>query len=163
MPYAECEEGMNAGLPSPRSEKVTMVDKSGADDDDSEAEVTNAQLAKCLAHPKERTGGPRKWHGRADYVNIKSWVTGESAELEEEDIEREMFELAREFMHASKLRKTPGHKSLATDFALWKCQAKARNYSQHLPLSVIAQLQLQGRHPNHTRPLDYSIGSCWHP
>jgi hypothetical protein len=42
--------------------------------------------------------------------------------MEDEDIERELFELARDWMWASKLKKTPGHKSLATDFAMWILQ-----------------------------------------
>ncbi len=33
-----------------------------------------------------------------------SWVTGEEAAMEEEDIESEFFELARDWMQASKLR-----------------------------------------------------------
>ena len=51
---------------------------------------------------------------------MKRWVTGEEAEMEEEDIEDEMFTLARDFMSASLLRKLPGHKSKETDHYLWK-------------------------------------------
>ena len=34
---------------------------------------------------------------------VKRWVTGEKAEMEQEDVEREVFELAREWMEVSKL------------------------------------------------------------
>jgi hypothetical protein len=44
--------------------------------------------------------------------------------LEEEDIERELFQLARDWMWASKLKKTSGHKELPTDFAMWKQNKK---------------------------------------
>ena len=36
-------------------------------------------------------------------------MTGERAEMEPDDIEREMFKIAREFMDASKLKKIPSH------------------------------------------------------
>ena len=97
-----------------------MAANSGADDEDSDDDVIDAQLEKCFAHPKERSGGPRKWNGRADYTLVKQWVTGETATMEQEDIDRELFELARDWMWASKLKKTPGHKELPTDFAMWK-------------------------------------------
>jgi hypothetical protein len=52
-----------------------MAGNSGSDDEDSEDEVSNAQLEKGLAHPKQRSGGPRKWNGRAEYTLVKEWVT----------------------------------------------------------------------------------------
>ena len=52
----------------------------------------------------------RKWNGKADFELIKRWVTGERAEMEPDDVEREMFEIARDFMDASKLKKLPSHK-----------------------------------------------------
>ena len=124
MPCQSDEDESNIGLPPPRSIRQKMVGNSGADDEDSEEEVSDADLEKCLAHPKQRSGGPRKWNGRADYTLVKQWVTGEHATMEDEDIERELFELARDWMWASKLKKTPGHKSLATDFAMWKQNKK---------------------------------------
>ena len=124
MPCQSDEEDCNVGLPPPRRSREKMVGNSGADDEDSEEEVSDADLEKCLAHPKQRSGGPRKWNGRADYTLVKQWVTGEHATMEEEDIERELFELARDWMWASKLKKTPGHKSLPTDFAMWKQNKK---------------------------------------
>ena len=47
-------------------------------------------------------------------------MTGDRAVMESEDIEREIFELARDFMSASKLKKLPGHNAKPTDVALWK-------------------------------------------
>jgi hypothetical protein len=38
----------------------------------------------------------RKYSGYKEYTLMKRWVTGEKAEMESEDIERELFELARD-------------------------------------------------------------------
>ncbi len=62
----------------------------------------------------------RQWNGRAQFTLLKRWVTGERAEMEEVDINREMYELARKWMAKSKLLKLPGHISKATNLALWK-------------------------------------------
>ena len=51
---------------------------------------------------------------------IKKWITGERATEEQEDIDRAIFELAREFMSASGLKKIPGHVGKKTDMGLWK-------------------------------------------
>ncbi len=51
---------------------------------------------------------------------VKLWVTGERAVLPEEDLERELFEEARQLMHLSGLKKLPGHKGLDNDLHLWK-------------------------------------------
>ena len=62
----------------------------------------------------------RKWNDKAEYELIKHWVTGERAEMEPDDIEREMFKIAREFMDASKLKKIPSHNHNPNNFHLWK-------------------------------------------
>ena len=62
----------------------------------------------------------RKWNGRMEFTLIKRWVTGEKAEMDSEDIEREVFELARDWMSLPKLKKLPGHQSKPTDVSLWK-------------------------------------------
>jgi hypothetical protein len=51
---------------------------------------------------------------------MKRWVTGEQAEMDQDDIDRELFELAREWMEVSKLKKLPGHVAKETDVSLWK-------------------------------------------
>ena len=47
-------------------------------------------------------------------------MTGERAELEPEEIQREMFEIARDFMTQSKLKKLPSHRHNPNDFHIWK-------------------------------------------
>ena len=61
----------------------------------------------------------RKWNGKAEYVTIKKWVTGECAVMEDSDIMTELNDLAREFMERSRLRRLPNHKSNPTDIGLW--------------------------------------------
>ncbi len=51
---------------------------------------------------------------------MKRWATGEKAEVEQEDIDRELFKLAREWMSMSKLRMLPGHVAKDSDAVLWK-------------------------------------------
>jgi hypothetical protein len=54
---------------------------------------------------------------------IKRWVTGEQAEMDQDDIDRDLFELAREWMEVSKLKKLPGlarHVAKETNVALCK-------------------------------------------
>ena len=62
----------------------------------------------------------RKWNGRALWTMMKRWVTGETAVMEQEDIDRELFELARQWMEVSKLKKLPCHIAKTTDVSLWK-------------------------------------------
>ena len=73
------------------------ADQDGSDEDErySRSEATDEQSVNK---------GRRKWSGRGEYKLIKRWVTSECAEMEQEDIDREMFELAREYMEASKLK-----------------------------------------------------------
>ncbi len=40
--------------------------------------------------------------------------------MDQDDIDRELFELAREWMEVSKLKKLPGHVAKETDVSLWK-------------------------------------------
>ncbi len=78
------------------------VDPDGQDDSDTQ------QVAKTK----------RKWNGKIEWTLMKRWVTGEKEEMDQEGIDRELFELAREWMAVSKLRKLPGHVAKETDVAL---------------------------------------------
>ena len=62
----------------------------------------------------------RKWNGKAEYVTIKKWVTGECARMEDSDIMNELHDLARDYMELSRLKRLPNHKSNPTDIGLWK-------------------------------------------
>ena len=45
----------------------------------------------------------------SEYTLMKTWTTGDEAVMEEEDIQMEMFELARAWMNDSLLFKVTGH------------------------------------------------------
>ena len=62
----------------------------------------------------------RKWNGIESWTMIKRWVTGEQAEMDQDDsdIDRELFELARDWMEVSKLKKLSGHVAKETNVAL---------------------------------------------
>ena len=140
MPCNEDEESMNAPDPEPPCTPPKSTGNGGAgrvdpdgqmesDDDDSDAQ----QVAK----PK------RKWNGKMEWTLMKRWVTGEKAEMDQEDIDRELFELAREWMAVSKLRKLPGHVAKETDVALWK---QFREYPKHKGAILVRLFRCPLRH-----------------
>jgi hypothetical protein len=61
----------------------------------------------------------RKWNGRESWTMIKRWVTdhGKQAEMDQDDIARELDELARDWMEVSKLKKLSGRVAKETDVA----------------------------------------------
>ena len=54
-----------------------------------------------------------------DWYHIRKWAIGAKAEMEQEDIDREFFDLARQFMSLSGLMKVPDHVAHPDDIALW--------------------------------------------
>ena len=73
----------------------------------------------------ESTGKKRNYTGYQKYRFIKQWVTGAEAVLEDEEIRHEIYTEMKKFMHASGLKKTPGHKPKETNIHLWKQYSKA--------------------------------------
>jgi hypothetical protein len=67
----------------------TYVESSSAESDDDEGEEEEPVM------PKKRTGV------LAQYVLVKGWVTGEHAEMDEEDIENQLLVEARKLMQLS--------------------------------------------------------------
>ncbi len=79
-----------------------------------------------------------------DWTLKKRWVTGEKAEMEQEDIDRELFELARGWMSVSKLsRKLPCHVAKETDVALWK---QFHEYPKHKGAILVLLFRCPLRH-----------------
>jgi hypothetical protein len=99
-------------LPEPPRTPTKPTGNGGAGQDDTDADEEIEETSK----------EKRKWNGKADYALelVKRWVTGEEAEMMQENIDRELFELSRDFMQQSKLKKCPGHIGKPTDVALWK-------------------------------------------
>ena len=82
-----------------------------------------------------KTKAKRQYKGFTEFEPIKKWTTGERATLEQEDIDRELFVIDRDFMSASGLKKAPGHVSKPTDIGLWK-QARIHTHSGGYTLRV---------------------------
>ena len=66
---------------------------------------------------KKRTEG-------TDWFHIRKWAIGAKVEMKQEDIDREFFDLARQCMSLSGLRKVPNHVALPDDVALWKLDSE---------------------------------------
>ena len=58
------------------------------------------------------------------YRIIKEWTTCPTATKEAKVIEHEIYTEMKLFMHASGLKKTPGHKQKDTDIHIWKQYSK---------------------------------------
>ena len=67
--------------------------------------------------------------------------------MDSEDIELDLFELARDWMSQSKVKKLPGHPSKPTDVSLWKqyCEYKEKKGS------VLIRFKLLRRPLHHQR------------
>ena len=117
MPCQDIEEEMNAPGENPPCTPVKVTGNGGAGrvDPDTENDSDEDDFGEDSDRKKKR-----KWNGRLQYRIIKQWVTGDRAVMDSEDIDRELFELARDFMSASKLKKLPSHVPKPTDHAMWK-------------------------------------------
>jgi hypothetical protein len=109
------EEAQTPGPPNPVT-PTKPPRNDGACYDNSDAQIP---LTQSDEEEEERRKQKRK-RVVAEYEQVKRWVTGKRAVLPEEDIERELFEEARELMHHSRLKKLPGHKGFDTDLHLRK-------------------------------------------
>ena len=74
---------------------------------------------------EESTGKKRCYAGPLVYRVVKEWTTCPQAELEDREIEHQIYTEMKEYMHASGLKKTPGHRPKETDIHLWKQYTKA--------------------------------------
>ena len=66
------------------------------------------------------TGKKRRNTGPLVYRFVKQWTIGSQAKLEPKEIEHQIYTEMKNYMHASGLKKTPGHKQKDTDIHLWK-------------------------------------------
>jgi hypothetical protein len=116
MPSRSDEEEMNAPDDVDQSAAMTSAGLGGAGRVKPDGETVTEKETEDVTPSKKRL----KWNGRAWITLLKRWVTGKRAEMEEEDMNREMYELALNWMAESKLRKLSGHISKDTDLTLWK-------------------------------------------
>ncbi len=65
-----------------------------------EEQFGHEMLERAEVEEEEDEGNEEKrskWNGRTEYVTIKSWVTGDCAEMKDSDIKNELHNLAREY------------------------------------------------------------------
>ena len=97
-------------LPFCRPTKTNRKDGAGQADPD--AEITEAESDPDIEKEfDESTGNKRNYNGDHMNRNIKEWATRPDALLEDATILHEIYTELKKFMHASCLKKTPGHKS----------------------------------------------------
>ena len=104
---AELDQFAPSDDPPRTPTKSTGNDGAGADNHNDSTESENSSDSDLPQAKQKRRRAP------LDYVLIKQWVTGEKAAMDDEDIDNEMFNEAREFMSASLLRKLPVHVSMS--------------------------------------------------
>ncbi len=92
----------------------------GARHDNPYAECSSAESDEDQGEEEEPAAPKKRTHVLVQYVLVKQWVTGKQAEMDDEDIENQLFEEARELMQLSGRKKHPGHNGLSTDLHLWK-------------------------------------------
>jgi hypothetical protein len=72
----------------------------------------------------ESTGKKREYHQFRQYTEIQLWKTRADSELEDAQINHEIYTHMKKFMQQSRVYKAPGHnlKQNPTDVGLWKLQ-----------------------------------------
>jgi hypothetical protein len=100
MPCNEDEVDMNAPEAVPPCTPPKPTGNGGAGRVDPDGEM-NSDLED--SDEQQSAMSKRIWNGRESWTMIKRWVTGEQAEMDQDDIDREFFELARDWIEVSKL------------------------------------------------------------
>ncbi len=84
---------MNAPDEEPPCTPPRPTGNGGAGQPESDGEMDSDEVSdEDLQASKKK----RKWFGRREFTLIKRWVTGDKAEMDSEDIERGLFEVARD-------------------------------------------------------------------
>ena len=110
MPRPESEE-IDAALPPPGFFTPTKaIRNDGAAHAESDAERMETESdADVEKQFDESTGKKRCYAGPLTYRIIKEWTSGPTATEEAKVIEHEIYTEMKHYMHASGLKKTPGH------------------------------------------------------
>jgi hypothetical protein len=119
MPCRSPEEGQLPDATDPVTPTKSLCNN-GAGHDHANAESSSAESDDDEGEKEEPVATKKGTRVLAEYVLVKRWITGERAEMNEEDIENQLLVEACELMHLSRLNKLPGHKGLTTDLHLWK-------------------------------------------
>jgi len=120
MPCRPCEEESQLpDAPDPVTPTKSLRNY-GARHEHLDAENPSDETDEDQGEEEEPVAPKKRTRVLAQYVLVEQWITGERAEMDDEDIENQLFEEARELMQLSRLKKLPGHKGLSNDLYLWK-------------------------------------------
>jgi len=123
MSDREADEELDAPPPPGFSTPTKVNGNDGAGHAEPDAEGTESESdADAEKQFDESTGKKRAYHPFRQYTEIKRWKTGAESELEDEQIDHEIYTHMKKFMQQSRLLKSPGHKQLDSDVGLWKLQ-----------------------------------------
>ena len=104
MSDRECEEELDAPPPPGFSTPTKVNGNDGAGHAEPDAEGTESESdADVEKQFDESTGKKREYHPFRQYTEIKRWKTGAESELEDEQINHEIYTLMKKFMQASRL------------------------------------------------------------
>ena len=110
MPCDLCEELANQLPRSPETLIQRALNKVGP---------KSHSKHRFLADYEDLTLMAKRISDGTDWYHIRKWAIGAKVEMEQEDIDREFFELALQFMSLSGLMKVPDHVAHPDDIALW--------------------------------------------
>ena len=121
MPRRESEEDDAAPLPPILTTPTKVSRNDGAGHAGSDAEGTEDDSDPDVEKQFDAsTGKKHNYTGYHTYRLVKEWATGPHALLEDAEIQHEIYTEMKKYMHASSLKRTPGHKTKETDIHLWK-------------------------------------------
>jgi hypothetical protein len=78
----------------------------------------------------------RAWNGHSDYRLVKTWDIGEKRTQDIEESWQELNLMSSNFFEDSKTFKLPTHKSLPTDFHMWKQYHSYRSAKSEALISI---------------------------
>ena len=113
MPFDDCEESANErDVLSPQSPQALIQKALNKQSPKSRSNYKFLADYEDLAFMMKQTREGTDWY-------IRKWAIGRMAEMEQEDIDREVLDLAQQYMSLSGLRKVPDHVAHPDDIALF--------------------------------------------
>ena len=100
MPCPWEEESQIPDAPDPVTPTKSLRNY-GARHDNPDAETSSAESDEDHGEEKELVAPKKRTRVLAQYMPVKRWITGERAEMDDEDIENQLFEEAHQLMQLS--------------------------------------------------------------
>jgi hypothetical protein len=124
-----------------------LLRNNGARHDNPDAETSSAESDEDHSEEKEPVAPKKRTRVLARYVPVKRWITGERAEMDDEDIENQLFEEARQLMQLWQTRSEP----LLLDGIFSSVVVSLEIFAAGTSISSSCQL-----HPYHARTMSFA-------